>query len=64
MTYRRIRFGQIGSSKVVDFAMQELVKYLKQMDSKYVEQNEDTEYANDFTFNFTIENTEPELRST
>ncbi len=36
MTYRRIRFGQIGNSKVVDFAMQELVKYLKQMDSKLV----------------------------
>ena len=36
MTYRRIRFGQIGNSKVVDFAVQELVKYLKQMDSKLV----------------------------
>lgn len=36
MTYRRIRFGQIGNSKVVDFAVQELVKYLKQMDKKLV----------------------------
>lgn len=36
MTYRRIRFGQIGNGKVVDFAVQELVKYLKQMDSKLV----------------------------
>ena len=36
MTYRRIRFGQIGNSKVVDFAVQELVKYLKQMDRKLV----------------------------
>ena len=36
MTYRRIRFGQIGNSKVVDFAVQEIVKYLKQMDSKLV----------------------------
>ena len=36
MTYRRIRFGQIGGSKVIDFAVQELVKYLKQMDPKLV----------------------------
>ena len=36
MTYRRIRFGQIGNSKAIDFAVQELVKYLKQMDSKLV----------------------------
>lgn len=31
-TYRRIRLGQIGDSKTVDFAVQELVRYLKRMD--------------------------------
>ena len=36
MTYRRIRLGQIGNGKVTDFAVQELVKYLKQMDPKLV----------------------------
>ncbi len=36
MTYRRIRLGQIGAGKVTDFALQELIKYLKQMDSKLV----------------------------
>ena len=36
MTYRRIRFGQIGNGKVVDFAVQELIQYLKQMDQKLV----------------------------
>jgi len=32
MHYRRIRFGQIGSHKAVDFAICELRRYLKQMD--------------------------------
>ena len=36
MTYRRIRIGQIGEDRVTDFAVQELVKYLKQMDPKLV----------------------------
>ena len=36
MNYRRIRFGRIGNSKTVDFAVRELMKYLKQMDSKLV----------------------------
>lgn len=36
ITYRRIRLGQIGDSKVVDFAVQELVRYLKKMDSELV----------------------------
>lgn len=31
-TYRRIRFGKIGDAPTVDFAVQELVRYLKQMD--------------------------------
>lgn len=34
--YRRIRLGQIGNSKVVDFAVQELIRYLKRMDSQLV----------------------------
>lgn len=33
MTYRRIRIGQIGDNKTICFAVQELVRYLKQMDS-------------------------------
>lgn len=32
MTYRRIRFGKLGTNPVVDFAVQELVRYLKRMD--------------------------------
>lgn len=36
MTYRRIRIGQIGSSQVTMFAVQELVKYAKQMDPALV----------------------------
>ena len=36
MQYRRIRLGQIGSNKVVAFAVQEVVKYLKKMDTKLV----------------------------
>lgn len=36
MTYRRIRLGQIGHSKVIHFAVQELVSYLKQMDRELV----------------------------
>lgn len=34
MTYRRIRIGQISRDPVVDFAVQELVRYLKQMDKE------------------------------
>lgn len=36
MTYRRIRLGQIGHSKVIHFAVQELVSYLKQIDRELV----------------------------
>ena len=36
MNYRRIRFGRIGNSKTVDFAVRERMKYLKQMDSMLV----------------------------
>lgn len=32
MQYRRIRIGQIGKDRVIDFAVQELERYLKQMD--------------------------------
>ena len=35
-TYRRIRFGKIGGSPTVDFAVQELARYLKQMDPRLV----------------------------
>lgn len=33
MQYRRIRFGQITDSKVIEFAVHELCRYLKRMDS-------------------------------
>ena len=36
MTYRRIRFGQIGNGRATDFAILELTKYLKKMDPKLV----------------------------
>ena len=36
MTYRRIRFGQIGEHPVIAFAVSELCKYLKKMDPKLV----------------------------
>lgn len=32
MKYRRIRLGQLGNSRVIDFAVQELYRYLKRMD--------------------------------
>jgi len=32
--YRRLRFGQIGKNQTVEFAVQELQRYLKQMDPK------------------------------
>lgn len=34
MTYRRIRLGKLGNDPAVDFAVQELTKYLKQMDGE------------------------------
>ena len=36
MTYRRIRLAQIGNSRVVDFSVQELVRYLKKMDPQLI----------------------------
>jgi hypothetical protein len=36
MTYRRIRIGQLGGSKTITYAVQELVSYLKKMDTKLV----------------------------
>lgn len=36
MTYRRIRIGQIGDNRTIAFAVDELVSYLKKMDSKLV----------------------------
>ena len=36
MTYRRIRFGQIGNGRAIDFAVLELTKYLKKMDPELV----------------------------
>ncbi|MBQ2755127.1 MAG: DUF4838 domain-containing protein [Oscillospiraceae bacterium] len=36
MTYRRIRFGQLGSSEVVAFAVSELARYLNMMDPQLV----------------------------
>lgn len=36
MLYRRIRFGQIGTDPVVKFAVQELQRYMKQMDPSVV----------------------------
>ncbi|MBQ7015585.1 MAG: DUF4838 domain-containing protein [Firmicutes bacterium] len=36
MTYRRIRFGQIGNGRATDFAILELTKYLKKMDPQLV----------------------------
>lgn len=36
MTYRRIRFGQIGNEQAVTFAVQELRRYLKKMDPELV----------------------------
>lgn len=36
MQYRRIRLGQIGDSQTICFAVQELVSYLKKMDSELV----------------------------
>ena len=36
MTYRRVRLAQIGRGKVTDFAVQELRRYLRQMDAHLV----------------------------
>lgn len=36
MNYRSIRFGQIGNSSTVDFAVSELQRYLKQMDPELI----------------------------
>lgn len=36
MAYRNIQLGQIGHNEVVDFAVQELTRYLKRMDKKLV----------------------------
>jgi hypothetical protein len=36
MKYRRIRFGQLGNDPVVDFAIQELQRCLKQMDPNLI----------------------------
>ena len=36
MTYRSIRFGQIGSDPVIDFSVSELQRYLKQMDPELI----------------------------
>jgi hypothetical protein len=36
LTYRRVRLGKIGADTVVDFAVAELTRYLKKMDSQLV----------------------------
>ena len=36
MSYRKLRFGRLGSDKVVDFAVRELVRYLRRMDAQLV----------------------------
>ncbi len=53
--------GKYSFATLVDNIKQITYSYLptlRQMDSKYVEPNE-SESANDFSFNFTLENTEP-----
>ena len=54
--------GQYSFATLIDNMKHITYSYLptlKQMDSKYDEGKEASENANDFTFNFTIENTEP-----
>lgn len=36
MTYRKLRLGKLGSDKVVDFAVRELVRYLRRIDGQLV----------------------------